>query len=249
MSRRRPVFSFGANGEEGEGQAQIPGPGGNPLSGAIIGLAGQVNQAINVIARRNNAIERMEGKIRKLQGQIQARGEELNTLQTQHESVQGQLAAAEQKRQAAEEAVQKAEEEGKAGVAAAQKVAAEEAAQKEAELQVQQQKLQEQATAAKSAGESAATQIAELQRKYAALETQVKEATVDLNRLTTKLGAALESVPDAFKGGATTNAQYEQYMAELMNEAAEQTSAQFGFTNKFKFGSCGKKMHGKKRRK
>ena len=79
----------------------------------------------------------------------------------------------------------------------------------------------------------------------AKLEDQVVQATKDLKALEDQLEKALNNVPPVFKGDIEVG----DYVANIMTEAATQVEAKFGISRRFKFGSCGRKMHVKKRRK
>mgnify|MGYP003339318104 CR=1 FL=1 len=139
-----------------------------------------------------------------------------------------------------------AEQKGNAAAKEAAEQKAQQAAEHAAALQAQQEKMNQLASKARSESETATANLNKKTETYDALVMEVNMATTQLNKLTTDLGNVLESVPQYFQGD---NEKLADYINRLMTEAADQAAPQFGYTNKFKFGSCGKKMHGKKRRK
>ena len=227
----------------------IPASSGNGGSGkglalltSVDNLTEGVNQTVTLLSKLTTVEEKLKNEISKLKQQLAEQGKKYTSLEQQHSGVTEKLAQAQKDH---ETALAAAQEEGNAAAAKAAAAAATAAAAHENALAEQKQKLEAAAEKVRIDGQKTANDLNQKLSGLTDLEDQVDQATKDLKVLEEQLETALKNVPPVFKGDIEVG----DYVAEIMEKAASEVQQQFGISHRFKFGSCGRKMHVKKRRK
>jgi len=233
-----------------EASAAISTPGGNGGKGlalidSVDNLTEGVNQTVTLLSKLESVESKLREQISELKKQLVAQGKKYTSLEQQHAGVSQQLAQAEQAQEDHATALAEAKVQGNTAAAAAAAAATAAATEHEKVLAEQKQQLEAAAKQAQVEGKKTTDQLNQRLSGLADLERQVNTATTKLKGLEEQLETALKNVPPVFKGDIEVG----DYVANIMTEAATQVETQFGISRRFKFGSCGRKMHVKKRRK
>jgi uncharacterized phage infection (PIP) family protein YhgE len=230
-------------------QPSLPAPSGNGGSGkglalinSVQDLSKGVTQAVSVLSKLGTVEQQLKDQISNLKKELAIAGRQYSVLEQQHAGITEKLAQAQQDH---EKALAAAKQAGESATAAAQQQAQQTlaaAAAREEALKTKQQELEARATEVTAQGQQTAADLTQKTAQLSQLEGEVEKVTTQLKELTTQLETALAKVPENMK-----TMEAEAYVTQIMEQAASEVQQQFGISHRFKFGSCGKKMHGKKR--